>query len=276
MTLIETTKPMNELPKQPIRLGIQGAPGTGKTWSALTFPNPIIWNLDNKLQGYLEANPTSIIPVVNPTRELIAGQLRISNRLAEKKPDDPNYPINIRDGFKRWLDVIGPELKPEQTLIIDSWSSLMNWFEIQTTLPWEIAYTRTGEEDGFKYWGRLKKYCVDITEKLKVLPCNTVVLLHEQPERDENDRITGKLKPLMQGSFKDQFAGQLTNFYRQKVISKEDKDYAKSVAALGFTPKEDPFYVWQTKSDSVFNACCSIPGLSGLVPACYSSLVRKS
>jgi hypothetical protein len=194
-TLADTSTPLNELPTQPIRLGLLGAPGVGKTWSSLSFPNPLIWNLDNKLQAYQTVHPGAVIPVINPTRELIAGILKISNRLAEKKADDPNYPPNVIEGFKKWLDVFGPELLPNTTLIIDSWSSLMNWFEIQLEHSWEKAYTRSGEEDGFKYWARLKKYCGDVTTKLKTLPCNVVITIHEQQERDENDRLTGKLKP---------------------------------------------------------------------------------
>jgi hypothetical protein len=182
-------------------------------------------------------------------------------------------PVNIRDGFVKWLDTFGYALTIKDTLIIDSWSALMNWFEIQSTLPLEIVYTKNGEEDGFKYWGRLKKYCIDVTEKLKVLPCNVVAICHETMERDDQDRLTGKLKPLMQGSFKDQLAGQFTDFYRQVPIPEVGKD-GKPISING-TLVKGVEYFWQTQSDNIFNACCSIPGIPKYVKADYNSLVKK-
>ena len=38
--------------KPQIRLGLQGYSGTGKTWAALTFPNPIVLNLDRGLGAH--------------------------------------------------------------------------------------------------------------------------------------------------------------------------------------------------------------------------------
>ena len=42
----------SELPSSPIRLGLQGLPGIGKTFGALTFPNVVYADLDNKMAGW--------------------------------------------------------------------------------------------------------------------------------------------------------------------------------------------------------------------------------
>lgn len=275
LTLTNTLISLKDLPTQPIRLGLQGPPGSGKTWAALTFPNPIIWNLDNKLVGYKNKYPDSNIQVVNPTKKLIVDQLKVSN-MGFNKPNNPNAEINIRDGFKKWIDLFGPQLTNNMTLVIDSWTSLQNWFGIQTQKPHEKSITKQGEEDRFYFWKFKLNYSVEITEQLKTLQCNVVVICHETIERDEEGRATGKLRPLMSGQFADQLAGQMTDFYRQIPMPKLDHRTGKpNLIENGEPIKEDIEYVWQTQSDNMFIACRSIDNLPKFIRANYSSLSTR-
>ena len=271
--LFDTLTPMNALPKQPIRLLIQGPPGEGKTWAALTFPNPIIRNFDNKLTGYKEAHPDSKISTVIFDEKLCVEQLKCSN-MGFGKPNNPAMPLNIRDAAKKWLQVFGPQLTPDMTLIDDSWTSLQNRFDLQSQLPHEISYSRSGEEDKFAFWRLKQKYSAEMTELYKALKCNVVVICHEVRERNEDGNLTGKLKPLMQGGFADQLAGQFTDCYRQVCLTPDMKDFASYEKQLGRKINGEREYVWQTKSNAMFTACVSVPGLKDLVPANYSSLIK--
>lgn len=275
MNIVDTFTQLNKLPPQPIRLGILGAPGEGKTWSGLTFPNPIVLNLDNKLGGYQAAHPESTIKVVNFDENLVVNILKCSN-MGFNKPNNPQYPLNVRDAVKKWLTQFGPTLGSDSTLILDSWSTLQNKFDGQSQLPHEIVVSRSGEEDKFAFWRLKQKYAKDITDLLKTLKCNSVTTFHEVPEYDEDGRITGKLKPVMQGGFAAELAGHFSSFYRQICVTKDMKNYDKIKAALGRDINGEREYLWQTQSNSVFTACAGIPNLPTLVPATYQSLVKIS
>lgn len=274
MDINSTLTILNKLPKQPIRLGLLGAPGEGKTWSALTFPDPIVLNLDNKLGGYQAANPDSTVRVVNFTEELCVKILGCSN-MGFNKPNNPLYPLNVRDAVKKWLTMFGSGLTENETLVLDSWSTLQNRFDSQTQLPHEIAYSKSGEEDKFYFWRMKQKYSGEITELLKTLKCNVVVTFHEVMDYDDDNRPTGKLKPLMQGGFAPQLAGQFTDFYRQICVSRDAKNYEAIKKVLGREINGAREYLWQTRSNALFTACLSIPNLPELVPATYEILVKK-
>jgi hypothetical protein len=274
LSLADTITQLKDLPKQPIRLLLLGAPGEGKTWSALTFPNPIIRNFDNKLTGYQESHPDSNIQVVNFDKELVVDKLGCSN-MGFGKPNNPAFPLNVRDAAKKWLTIFGPELTPEQTLVDDSWTSLQNRFDIQSQLPHEISYTKSGEEDKFAFWRMKQKYSGEMTELYKTLRCNVVVICHEVKERNEDGNLTGKLKPLMQGGFADQLVGQFSDAYRQICITKDMKEYESIKKTLGRDINGEREWLWFTKSNALFTACSSVKGLPPLVPATYESLIKK-
>jgi hypothetical protein len=278
MTINDTIVELNKLPKQPIRLLLQGPPGEGKTWSALTFPNPIIRNFDNKLSGYQNEFPDSKIRVVNFDENLVVKILCVSN-MGFGKPNNPNKPLNIKDAARKWLEVFGKELTENDTLIEDSWTSLQNKFDIQMSMDHEIPVSKkTGEKDGYYFWKMKMAYANELTDLYKTLKCNTVVICHEVQERNEDGFLTGKLKPLMQGGFADQMAGQFTDAYRQICLTKDmKKEYLdKYELSLGRKIIGEREYFWQTKSSGIFTACLSVKGLKDIVPATYESLIKKT
>lgn len=275
LSLSDTLTPLNQLPKQPIRLLLQGAPGEGKTWSALTFPNPIVLNLDNKLNGYKEANPNSTIRVINFDTDLCSIKLKCSN-MGFGKPNNNEKQPNVRDAVKKWLELFGPQLTVDDTLILDSWSSLQNRFDSYSKEPHERAISKSGEEDKFAFWGLKQRYSGEICDLLKAFKCNTVVTCHEVAEYDEDGRVTGKLKPVMQGGFAPQLAGQFTDAYRQVCLTRDKKNLTEWEKLMERPMNGEREYVWKTKTDSLFTACCSIPWLKGVVTADYSSLIKKT
>jgi len=263
--------PANALKSTPLRLGLQGVAGVGKTWSALTFPNPVYCDIDNKLKGYLEQNPSSSFPVLQFwNRDFIVNTCKCSN--SEGK-DNPKHPPNMRDAFKYWLTEEGSKLTTDQTLIIDSWTSLQTGFDLQSRLQHEVVYSKkTGEVDTFAFWGKKKSYSTEITDLIKRLSCNVILLCHEQYERDDDNKIIG-IKVLMDGSFSYELPTQYTDWYRQRFFA----EFKDAVAVYPKLTKEayelSKGYMWQTEKDKYFqNACKSRKGIEFLVPATYESL----
>jgi hypothetical protein len=268
---------IKDLPISPIRLGIIGVPGAGKTWSALSFPNPVYVDFDNKTKGWRSSNPDKTPPVLPFwNKDFVVNQLGIKNYRAPGQNtytiNKDEYTHNVRDAFKKWLTEEAVKLTPEQTLIIDSFSSLNDFFDIQSKLPWEIVYSpKTGQEDGFAFWGLKLKYNTEINTSLKNLSCNVVSLFHEMPEKDEEGRVLG-IKPLIQGQSADRTPKDYTDFFRQKVFNKADSDCPKEIT--WFTDKGEA-YTWVTvKSKYLQIACKSNEKYPALMEANYSSLIK--
>lgn len=230
------------------RLGLQGAPNTGKTWSALSFPNPLVANFDNKLGAHIHRKDVKQIPFwdVNFIATLV------------NKPAPGKY-INRRDAFKFWLRDNGHKLDTDQTFIIDSWTMLCN--AVHQEFTQNHPRDKKGELCTYTYWRMVKQYCADICECLKGLSCSVVVTCHETVERNDEGQLTGKMKPLMTGSFADEMAGHFTDWFRAVVDPKENTSSVK--------------YFWQTSGDRLFDGGSSVPGIPKLIPANYQTLLSE-
>lgn len=206
------------------RIGIQGFPKTGKSWAALTFPNPIVLNIDNNIPK-LHPNLSSVlqIPFYDPKfcTELGCGA---------KHPSQP--PVRHL-ALTKWLRANAQKFESDQTLILDSLTFLGNYFD----LHWDLnpQFSNKGKENDFVPWQKKVLYFTDLHELVKSLRCNFIAIVHETEAFDDEGRIIG-LKPLITGSFSNQLAGHYTEWFRQRVISEKDKP---------------PRYVWQIVSDSV-------------------------
>lgn len=236
-----------------VRLGLQGYPGTGKTYSCFTFPNPVILNLDNKLGVHVEKITIPIVNLWNPKCPFI-------------KPNEPR-----EEAVLRWLLTVGPLLKKEQTLILDSWTTLQNWFDIRVTNI--DHYSDKGKLDPYKPWRLKGNFAGAVCDALKSLPCNSVTTFHDSPERDDEGKIVG-VKPTMTGSFADQLAGHFTDWFHQLVMNKKSADKTTDLMVDG---KVVPEYVWQVRSDSKRKCLTSkiIPTNLMFVPANYNYFTAK-
>src|SRR4029450_8627885 len=130
----------------PQRILIQGPPGTRKTGSAITFPNPLVLNFDNKLPYF--AKDIANIPFYDPAYR---------QALYKAHGVDPAFE-NLRDAFKLWLEKEMPKIDQENTTtIIDSWTMLNNTCVTQGLK--ERKMTKTGEYDNRQMYGEILNYC---------------------------------------------------------------------------------------------------------------------
>ena len=254
------------------RIALMGYPFTGKTWSALTWPNPIVCNFDNKFGAHL-GRDILIVPFHDPA---------FVDSLAKRQV--PAHPPNVRDAFKVWLDNQAPKLERDQTLIIDSWTMLNTAQELQTSK--EVFLTSQGKVDDRAPWRVKLDYFKDICNRLRTLTCDVIVTFHEQDDRfktgTQAGEVNGKVRPLMSGQFKDQLMGHFTDFFRQHCIDKapkwEDqsirnqkgKDWIKDLWES--TPANIPtIYAWQTYSDDIADCGSTLNNPPPFIPVNYSS-----
>lgn len=261
---------------QQIRLLLQGYGGTGKTYSALTFPNVIVANIDRGLTAHLGKD----IPEFKLYEPAFVD--------ARSKRVFATAPPNRRDAFLHLMRNDFPKLQQDQTLLEDSWTSLQNAFDQQTSL--EPSFSTTGKEDKYVFWKRKMDFSLEVVEGNKSLNCHVIVTCHEQADRNDDGNLNGKLKPLMQGQFADQLLGHFTDVFRQLAISKPTdvskvnlSDYGcKTVAdfqALMNSFTTNTMYLWQTQSDSVVNCKTALVGAPKFIKAdfdTYNKYRRKA
>lgn len=190
--------------------------------------------MDNKM-------PTGVqtIPAYNPdwSDEIIGGK---------KKRTFPLVP-NVRDAVLIFLRDNHDKFEPEQTFAIDSWSFLMDFFALQTYAE-DDAST---DKNGFFYWGQKLKFATKIMGYLKGMRCRVVVTLHETVDRDEKGNLNGKIRPVMDGGYKDQLLGGFNHVWRMRgnVVSTTGGMVKRN--ADGSVDKSKLSYFWQVAGDSV-------------------------
>lgn len=221
------------------RFLIQGSPGSGKTFAALTFPNPLVVNFDRGLTAHKGRKDVIEVPFWNQTFW-------------------SKYSSNRMDAITSWMHQEASKLDKDQTLIFDGWTNITNIADNSTPVPYSV---RTSKPDTMAWWGLRLKWNAAFCESFKPLKCNVVMICHEQDERSDEGDLTGNVKPLCQGSFKDQIGSHFTDLYRQLTFDKP-KDIAK-VPLDKFRMTADEFkkfvesfptptmYLWQCRPDSI-------------------------
>lgn len=254
---------LKELPLSPLRIALQGAPHTGKTYSAMSFPSPIVaYDFDGKMGAHLERTDVFDLALHNNAFcEKVAAKYKITDWIS--KGVVKRWKI-----FEKMIEEDLPKYQAGQTILIDSWTMLMNnfhnWYDLHPPISQE------GKKDPREFWGVKLKYGTNILEKFKTCPANLIVTFHESREEDAEGKPTGRYNPLMSGQLKEQLGQHFTDWYRQTAENKKDDKG---------NPTKDIEYMWQIKPNSVCKACCSVKHLieSGVaqVPATYKSLVAK-
>ena len=231
------------------RILIQGIPGTGKTYSALTFPNPLVVNFDNKL------------PRDRSINQIPFHTIEYMRSLYKTYGADPAN-LNLRDAFRMWLEKEMPKIDAKNTtLIIDSWTMVSN-ATVTQCMKERKPSKQTGELDSRQAWGELLNYMYYIHELLKRYDGLLISIAHEYIDRDEKGQPTSVSSPLFAGSFKDQFAAHYTNYWRMDVV-RPPKDAPEN------TPSD---YRWQLKGSVLFNSICSFTPPAMFVKADYDSI----
>lgn len=248
MYLPPNSIPLNKLSNLPqIRCMLQAMPGNGKTWSALTFPNPIVANFDRGLGAHVGRADVHEVPFYDG---------KFCDTVVRR--DGVNTPPNRRDAFKKWLTTEALKLTPEQTLVIDGSTGIQNAFEMQYNL--NPVVTKSGQIDDFAVWRQKVDYFGEVMESMKMLQCHVVYICHETPDRDKKGELNGLVRPLLTGQFADQLASHFTDAFRVHAIAKpapdqlqKFRDWLKVDDATCkdwlATGTQQTVYLWQTQAD---------------------------
>jgi len=249
-----------------IRLGLQGYPGTGKTWAALTFPNPLVLNLDRGLGAHI-GRDINEIPFYDAT--------------FCKSVKNPYLPTDLKDVLMMWIEKEGKKLEPDQTLIIDGLTGIQNAYHKWYTV--NQVYTKAGKVDDFAEWNLKKVFMSEFFEATKFLKCHVVVIAHEADKKEKDGGYAGKVRPLLTGQFGDELVSHFTDWFRAHSNDKPTAEVPEQkLKDFGMTKDEykkfcDSFprntiYYWQTEGDSVFDGkCSSLTLFPKFIPANYSS-----
>lgn len=270
-----TMDSIKDLPQ--LRVGIQGYPKTGKTWSALTFPNPIVANLDRGLGAHIGRDNVIEIPFYKDSfcDTVIKGV----------------KPYNKKDVLIKWLETEGKKLTPEQTLVWDgntvTQALYHKWYDNNAS----NFLTPNGQRDGFAEWKQKINFYQELIGMLMVLPCHVVYITHESEKKEKGGQYNGNVRPLLTGQYGDEIVGNFTDWFRQRAgekpdVSKLTPDNLKAIAdswemtkdeyvnMLSTFPKKTMYY-WQTMGDDVFDGgCSSMVGAPKFVPASFSSFEK--
>lgn len=262
-----STMPPNT--QSPMRILLQGAAGTGKTWAALTFPNPIVLDFDNKLTAH-RGKDVSVIPFWDAA--YVSDVLKFKNKAGQQP--------NRKDALKQWLIDHGPKLEPEQTLILDSWTKVQDVFDYQHT-DVQKFYTKQGDEDGFMFWRVKLQYNQEIFNLFTGLRCNfAIIICHEQQQRDKDGFLCSKIEPLQSGQFCAKMSSYVTDTWRQCVFDKVDEKgnvvYVKDKVTGKDTKERMSDWMWQVRSSSEVNLNCSLDrgAMPQYIPANYNELKK--
>lgn len=197
-----------------VRLGLQGYPGVGKTWEALTSPNPIVMNLDRGLGAHVGREDVIDVPFYSPSF--------VDSII---KRDGLRAPPNRKDAILIWLASEAMKLSSSQTLIIDSCTQLQNAHLAQYNLNPKI--TKSGKVDDFGLYADKLSYFGEVCEQLKLLPCNVIFLSHETAARDTEGDLNGQVRPLLSGQFGDQLSSHFTDWFRCHAVAKPESEDTK-------------------------------------------------
>jgi len=259
---------LDQITIQPqVRLMLQGMPGSGKTWSSLTFPDPIVINLDRGLGAHTGRTDVTEVPFYNPS--FVDSIYPRTHKTA---------PPNKRDALLKWLGTEAHKLSAQQTLVLDGSTGIQNAFETEYALAPVMS---KGVPDNFAPWRLKIEYFGEIMELLKSLQCHVVYIIHETPDRDSKGELNGLVRPLMSGQFADQLASHFTDSFRCVVHTPPTKETEqKAMEFYGITqtvlqdwykrmPKQ-AWYMWQSISDEkAFCKTSTLIGAPKFIPAVY-------
>lgn len=263
---------LDKVSEPQVRVGIQGSPKTGKTFGALTFPNPIVLNLDRGLGAHHGRADVIEVPLYD---------------IDYCKTINPNHKdkYSLYTTLMEWFKKVASKLESDQTLVFDGGTGLQNLYH-----DWysqNKVYSSSGKIDDFAQWRLKIEFFSSIMELFKTLKCHIVYITHESEKKDKDGGYTGKLRPLLTGQFQDQLASHFTDWVRQHSCDKlkEDKIDEKALSAWGMTKAEfivmqDSFprntlYFWQLESDDTFDGgISSLINFPRFIPSNYTSFCK--
>lgn len=262
--------------QQQIRLGIQGFPKTGKTWSALTFPNPVVLDIDRGLGAHHGRADVIQVPVWDVEQ--------IGKKYYPSEPD------NLKHVVDAWLAKEGPKLTSNQTLIIDALTGIQSAYHRDWSLH-PVISSRSNKVDDRAEWGLKIPYFTDLMDRTVKFKCNVILISHEAEKKDASGEYSGKIRPLLSGQFGDQITSRFTDWFRQLSGNKPNPASLTDVQKRNIerdwkmTPEQfvkecevyprNTIYYWQLESDDTFDGgASSLVNFPRFIFANYASFCK--
>lgn len=235
-----------------LRVGIQGMPGSSKTWASTTFPNPVFVSFDRGLVSHIGRK--DIIEIQFYNGQYVDSIVRRSGTA---------QPPNRKEALVKFLTTEALKLSPEQTLVLDANTGIQTSYHVWWEQNKMTFLTDGGKVDARKEWSLKLGFYRELFEYLKALSCSFIFIYHESPDRNDKGDLNGQVRPLLTGQFQDEVQSHFTDWYRSVTVEKPKDDAEKDRFKKKFGPDEtlfkewmktgtaDTLYLWQTQSDSI-------------------------
>lgn len=228
------------------RIALIGLPGSGKTTSCLSFPAPRLWlDFDHQVPAGEE-----IIPFWNPT--FCDSQAARTFK---------THPPNQRDAIRNWLKKNAKDIPPNYTIILDTLSAMTRGFNLQENLENDMVADES--KSGFTFWKNKLRFFEETIHYLKGVSCRVVVLMHEARKTDHAGVDTGKIRPVIDGSYKDQIIGDFPDVWRMLRNPAIKDEKGQRVVKDGKVACQ-PGLFWQIAGSDTMN-CKTNPSLTPAV-----------
>ena len=230
---------------------IVGAPFTGKSTAAATFPNPVFLDFDHKAPVN-----TTTVPFWNA---------EFCDRLAPRK--NPNHTPNRKDALLNYFRKhvitadVANRIPYSATLILDSVTALDEALNRQIQQEGIPISTKTNKPDGFHLPKLRIDFYNDLFAIIQAWPGNFICIMHEMPEYDKDGDTTGRVKPLLTGQPGDKIGSKFTCMFRQRVIAE---------------PNKPAQYVWDVLPKREFDSNNTLGIKQPTILASYESMMKHA
>lgn len=251
-----------------LRIGIQGPGGSGKTFGAVTFPNPIVGSYDKGLISHVGR------------KDIIEAKFYEDAFVDKIVSRAQLEPPNRKEALSKWLQTEGQKITKNQTFILDANNGVQAAYHLWYKFNPKIS--KSGAEDKFTEWRWKVEYYSELMLLLRSLKCSVFMLFHESPDRDSNGNLTGQVRPLLTGQFADELVSHFTDYFRSVVVPKptvetmakfkehfslDDKMAKEWIDSTPANVKS--IYLWQLQSDNVAQCKTSLVGAPKYIPQGY-------
>lgn len=223
---MKTSSPTAIKPATPLKILLQGPPGSRKTTFALQFPDVHAFDCDRNLDGprkvimdgIKDASGKVIVPAVNPNLNFTYDEIRY---------DDSGASLDIEECYNRLCDKTklfktDPLYKARKTILVDSLSHV-NEFIIRHTLKLQGKKNKSYEMEA-RDWNPFKSFAyiflvarLEEANKTVICTCHEVKI-YEKPDKDNmmNPEVR-EYEPFFQGKLGEMLGAFFTDIWRLEV-----------------------------------------------------------
>lgn len=224
---------------------IYGAPVTGKTTGAMTFPNPYLIDFD----GNISEGTKNVVPMWEAT---FVGKIL------------PHHPLQEPDRCRALLKVYADfahELPAGSTIITDSLTRIETWYNLYEDTDPKKPRGRDGTVDGFALFRARLNYFDTLFTILTSCSANVVFIVHQQQDRDEKGQVTGHIKPSLMGQIGEKLPGYFPVVLQAvRDVDKADKSKVK--------------FLWRIRPGAYEPARVPKPVSVDFIPQDYNELAK--